>query len=200
MIDEKFVGYIRNQLAAGIAKEDIRKALVINGLSEQDIAEGFAAVTPTPSAPGAGLYTPSQPAAVTQTMVVGKSTSLWAKSIPRTNKGFMGIALVLVFGLDLVILISSGFSLMPFWIEMLTVLGVFVFFLLLENYVLSKKFSNTRSALDQWILGLIVARNLIFLLNFIPLIQLLGMMLNIYAAAPFFIVYTILVFYRSKQS
>ena len=60
---------------------------------------------------------------------------------------------------------------------MLIVFGIFAVFFCLENYVFSKKFSDTKSALDPWISGIIVVRNLVFLLNFIPFIQILGMML-----------------------
>jgi len=88
----------------------------------------------------------------------------------------MVISLLLVFGLDLMIIISSP-SLMPFWIAMLIVLGVFLVFFFLENFLFRKKFTYTNSAVDGWILLIIILRNIIFVLNFIPFIQLLGLMI-----------------------
>lgn len=186
MIDQRFKDYIHQQFATGVSSEDIRKVLVINGLSEQDIAEGFATFEKVPSVSPPQVPAPqsiAQPAQLAP--IVNKTSSvldqpvksIWGKGIPRTNKGFMIASVILVFGLDLVILLVSGFSLLLFWIEMLVVLGIFAIFFYLENYVFSKKFASTKSALDPWISGIIVARNLIFLLNFIPLIQVLGMML-----------------------
>ena len=176
MIDQRFKDYIQQQSAAGVARDDIRKALVINGLSEQDIAEGFASQG-APLVPSAALNVPPMTAPMAQASVPLKALSIWNKGIPRTNWTFMIISLLLVFGLDLFILFASGFSLMPFWIAMLVVFGIFAVFFCLENYVFSKKFSDTKSALDPWISGIIVVRNLVFLLNFIPFIQILGMML-----------------------
>lgn len=102
--------------------------------------------------------------------------TIWAKRIPRTNMVFMIISLLFVFGLDLFIIISSP-SLKPFWYMMLAVMGVFLVFFFLENYLFRKEFTDTRSTLDGWIYAIIFARNIIFLLNFIPFIQLLGLML-----------------------
>jgi len=56
-----------------------------------------------------------------------KQNSIWTKIIPRTNMVFMIISLLLVFGLDLLIIISSP-SLRPFWYMMLAVMGVFLVF------------------------------------------------------------------------
>ncbi len=116
------------------------------------------------------------PAVVQPTVTPPAPKSIWAKGIPRTNWAFMIISLLLVFGLDLSILFSS-FDLMQYWIVMLIVFGVFAFFFLLENYLFSKKFANTKSGLDPWIFAIIAVRNVVFVLNFIPLIQLLGIML-----------------------
>jgi len=125
-----------------------------------------------------------------------KQNSIWTKIIPRTNMVFMIISLLLVFGLDLLIIISSP-SLRPFWYMMLAVMGVFLVFFFLENFFFSKKFANSKSALDPWISVIIVVRNLIFLLNFIPLIQLLGLMLLPYVFAPVCLVlYIILIICR----
>lgn len=100
--------------------------------------------------------------------------SIWAKGIPRTNKVFMIISLLLVFGLDLTIILSDR-SLIEFWYMMLGVLAVFAVFFYLENFIFRKKFANSISNLDKGIVTVVSIRNLIFLLNFIPFIQLLGL-------------------------
>ena len=81
---------------------------------------------------------------------------------------------MIVFLLDLSIAVSSP-ELRPFLYIMLGVLAVFATFFYLENFIFRKKFANTPSSLDKWISTIIVIRNIIFLLNFIPLIQLLGL-------------------------
>lgn len=103
-----------------------------------------------------------------------QSVSLWNKTIPVTNWCFMVISLLLVFVLDLGIAITSP-DLRSFWYMMLLVMTVFVIFFTLENYVFRKKFIGTVSVHDKGIYTMIIIRNIIFVLNFIPLIQLLGL-------------------------
>src|SRR3989344_1359471 len=67
MISPRFIDYIRHQLAAGVAKEDIKKALGITGLSEQDITEGFATVQTTPPVPSVEAHAVAQPVATPAT-------------------------------------------------------------------------------------------------------------------------------------
>ena len=143
----------------GASRETIRVSLMSQNWSEQDVNEGFRAIEKSNMVP---------------TPPTGNSTSLWAKGIPRTNKVFMIISLVLVFGLDFFIAISSP-DLRSFWYMMLAVFAVFAVFFCLENFIFRKKFANTTSSLDKWISMIIVIRNLVFLLNFIPFIQLLGL-------------------------
>lgn len=122
---------------------------------------------------------------------------IWTKGIPTINLTFMIISVLLVFGLDLMILISQ-FNLLPFWIMMLVAFGLFVVFFGVENYLLKNKFANTKSALDPWLVALIIVRNCVFILNFIPLIQLIGAGIGGIAVVPYTIVYAILIFIRSK--
>jgi len=187
MINQQLLDYIRQQLTGGVAREIIKTNLMSQGWSEQDITEGFMTIeksTATPVPPAPMPVSPLQPnAPVQSTTILNEKmsmpstavapTSMWAKGIPRTNNVFMVISLVLVFGLDLLIIISSP-DLRPFWYMMLGVLAVFALFYCLENFVFRKRFANTTSSLDKWISMIIVIRNLIFLLNFIPFIQLLG--------------------------
>lgn len=184
MIDQQFIDYIRRQLAAGVAREDIKKALRINGLSEQDMAEGFAAVETAPSSPtpvpSAGPTVLSQPIPAVmptaQAVAPAKAASLWAKAIPRTNWTSMVLSLLLVFGLDLFIIITDH-SLRSYWYIMLGVFAAFAVFFCLENFVFRNRFAGTTSALDKWIYSIIILRNSVFLLNFIPFIQILGLIL-----------------------
>lgn len=122
---------------------------------------------------------------------------IWTKGIPTINLTFIIISALLVFGLDLMILISQ-FNLLPFWIEMLVAFGLFVVFFGFENYLFRNKFANTKSALDPWIVILIIVRNCVFILNFIPLIQLIGAGIGGIAIAPYVIIYGILISMRSK--
>lgn len=167
MINPQLLDYIRQQLAGGVSKEDTVKSLIANGWQVPDINEAFSSLEKAPSIPLGTV-----PAIVPN----GSVNTVWTKNIPRTNKIFMVLSLVLVFGLDLFIIISNP-SLASFWSIMLAILAVFVVFFCLENFVFSKKFANTTSSVDKWISMIIAIRNLIFVLNFIPLIQLLGLAL-----------------------
>ncbi|OGG50817.1 hypothetical protein A2704_06485 [Candidatus Kaiserbacteria bacterium RIFCSPHIGHO2_01_FULL_54_36b] len=309
MIDQKFVGYIRNQLAAGIARVDIEKALRINGLSDQDIAEGFTAVettSPHPESQSAAMPAP-QPAAVpaqvtsrpvsikyfellmylsmavslatTLYLYIGQIASLdmaivlavpalmiagrlllvwlaahrrvrwarvtllafflynifgilgivsaffynplsavlstlpilleaaalyfafssasnlwydpagqtslgaasvpgksrvWTAVIPGINISFLAGYLGLLLGIDYPILQAQP-ELARFWYIMLAVFAIFAVFFLLETFIFRQKFATTRSGSDGGVVTIVVIRNIIFLLNFIPGIQLIGM-------------------------
>ena len=131
--------------------------------------------------------------------VVGVENTTWSKRIPRTNLGFMAVSLLFVFGLDLIILINET-DLWPFFVAMLVVLSIFVVFYFIENYVLKKKFSTSRSRLDTWIVVLILVRNIVFVLNFIPGIQILGGAVLVFGGIPFLIIYGLLLSSRSKNT
>lgn len=152
MTNPQLIDYIRKQFSENIARETIKSNLMSQGWTEQDVSEGFGVIDHPVTA----------------------STSLWTTRIPRTNKVFMIISLLLVFGLDLLLVISSP-SLAPYWYMMLGVLAVFAIFYCLENFVFQKRFANTTSNLDIWISPIIVLRNIVFLLNFVPLIQMIGL-------------------------
>lgn len=122
---------------------------------------------------------------------------VWTKNVPIINLIFMIISVLLVFGLDLMILISS-FNLLPFWIEMLKVFGIFILFFCFENFVCRKRFANTKSSLDSWVVLFIVIRNLFCLIGFIPFIQLIEMAFGIYVLVPYLIIYAILIYKRFK--
>jgi hypothetical protein len=130
-------------------------------------------------------------------LAAGTQNATWSKTIPRTNKAFMGISLLLVFGLDLFILISSP-ELFMFWAAMVAVLVVFGIFFYCENYVLAKRYLTSQSNLDRWISFLVIVRNVVFILSFIPLVQILGGMLLVTGGIPYLIIYLILVVKRTR--
>ena len=135
----------------------------------------------------------------TENVYHNKST-IWSVIIPRINKIFLILSLLFVFGIDLIILISSSFSLLVFWIEMLLAFGLFLFFFYIENNIFSKKFAATKTPLDSLICVAIVIRNIVIFLNFIPFIQLLGMAIGRSAGIPYVVIYVLLIWLRYNRS
>jgi hypothetical protein len=190
MTNQQLLDYISQQLAVGTTRESIRTALTSQGWSDQDITEGFvvigkSTVTPvpqTPLPPSVEPVTPIQPVIAqnekASTPGASALNTIWTKRIPKINIGFMIPSLLLVFGLDLIIILSSS-DLKSFWDMMLIVIAIFIVLLCLENFVFSKMFAGSTSSLDKGILTLITIRNILFLLNFIPFIQLLGLLVII---------------------
>ena len=179
MINQQLLDYIRQQSTNGVAKEEIFRALVAQGWKEEEVREGFAKVENQAALPPVGGQNTTSVVSVQNTGVDSKpeqaKKSMWGHSIPRSNRVAMKVSLALVFIIDLIILFLSGFSLFMFWAIMLAVLGIFAIFFFLENHVFSKRFGDTKSALDKWIAIIIALRNLVFILNFIPLIQVFGL-------------------------
>lgn len=188
MINQQLLEYVRQQVAAGVAKEEILKALISQGWNEQDVDSSFAALQPA----AAPIPTPVPAPTPAPTMAI------WTKGIPRTNIRFMVVSLLLVCGLDLTIAVSSP-DLMDFWYIMLGVLAVFLVFFYIENFVFSKKFADTKSGLDPWIFAMILVRNIIFVLNFIPLIQLIGLAADMYIGWIVTLIYVVLIVFRFNQ-
>lgn len=189
----------------GASDDEIRKFFASGANSPEEINAAFTSLNnPTVSSATASTTVPAP--AVVATVPEQKPTAqtitenkTWAKRIPRSNQVTMVVSLALVFGLDLFILITNP-GLFAFWVIMLAIFGVFAIFYYLENYVYAKKFANSSSKIDYWILSLVGLRNFIVVLNFIPLIQLLGMALGAFAAVPYLIVYATLMYYRSNQT
>lgn len=102
-------------------------------------------------------------------------SSLWTSKIPRINMISFVIYVILLLFVDLSIVITSP-SLLEYFYMMLFVFGTFMVFFILENALLCRKFTDYQD-IDYVILVLIVVRNLIYLLNFIPLIQLVGILI-----------------------
>jgi hypothetical protein len=135
----------------------------------------------------------------TQSSSNSSDNRLWIKIIPGTNRVFLILSLLLVFGLDLIILISSP-SLFPFWAMMLANLVASLTFFYFENFLFYKKYAHTKSKLDLYILILIIIRNLVFILNYIPLIQLLGLAIWTGFSIPYLLAYCLILWFRSKKS
>ena len=79
----------------------------------------------------------------------------------------MVVSLILFLGLDLIILIIEP-GLFIFWAAMAVVMLIFWRLYLYENRILKKRFKSSKSKLDRWILVMVVIRNIVFILNFIP--------------------------------
>lgn len=197
MINQQLLDYIRRQLASGVGKEEIGKALATQRWNEQDIDEAFITTGKVSPVPWAPLSMSSPTTANNNPSGVIVENKIWSKGIPRTNIGFLVISLLLVFGLDLTILVRSP-GLAPFYIEMLAVLVIFGIFFYRENRILNKRFAHSRSTLDAWITTLVVIRNIVFVLNFIPFIQIGGAVVLVFGGIPYLIVYFVLLSKRSK--
>src|SRR3989344_4101071 len=199
MINQELLDYTRRQLTSGVGKEEIGKAIATQGWNQQDIEEAFittektSLVSQTPPSISFPVTASNNPSSV---IIENK---IWLKVIPRTNTGFMVVSLLLVFGLDLVILLASP-DLAPFFIAMVVVLGIFGIFYYIENRIFKKKLETTLSKKDKWISLLIILRNLVFLLNFIPYIQILGGLALIFGGIPYLIIYFFLLRYRRKET
>lgn len=125
-------------------------------------------------------------------------SEILCRLVPKTNKFFFVISVVFVFGIDLIILIMSP-SLWFFWAEMLLVFGIFYLFYSAEKNVAKSKFAQSKSNLDTWIYMLVVIRNIVIFLNFIPFIQVIGMMVGMFLVVPYSIVYLVITTVRAKK-
>ena len=110
----------------------------------------------------------------------------------------MVVSLILFLGLDLFIVLDEP-DLFGFWVAMAVVMLIFWAFYLCENRILKKRFKSSKSKLDFWILVMVVIRNIVFILNFIPLIQLLGGAVLIYGGIPYLIIYCLVMWIRNKS-
>ncbi|MEP7204767.1 MAG: hypothetical protein ABI716_01065 [Candidatus Saccharibacteria bacterium] len=138
---------------------------------------------------------------VAQVLSSLQSNKIWSKSIPKTNKIFLIAAAALLLIVDLPLLISDRTGmLIMFFILMLIAFAVLLVFSRLELYVFKKKFSGSKSKYDHVLFGLIIARDLLLFLNFIPYVQLLGIFAFVMLGLPILISYTVLVSLRSSSS
>jgi hypothetical protein len=205
MITQELTDYIKGQLSAGLPKEKI-----INDLSKEggwdlsNIHEAFANIGNTmPQAETAAVP------AVTPNTVAGATVSgvthnrYWTKSIPWANRGFMATSLILLLGVDLYILVTDSMGLgmetmVFFYRAMFIPMAIFVGFYFYENRILSVKFSNSKSKLDIWFTILVAVRDYIFILSFIPFIQILAFAVLVKGAVPYLIAYYFMMRARNR--
>lgn len=130
----------------------------------------------------------------------------WTKVIPMLNIFCLVISLLLLFGLDLMILLSASPTadfldqgdLFVIWIIMLAVFAVFLLLFYFENFRFKKSFADSRSGLDNWIVVIVVIRNLLVLGSSTPFIHLLVWFFGWAIALPLMIIYLLLLWRRSK--
>lgn len=183
MVTKELLDYIEGQLTVGVSREKIISGLTSEGgWNMNNIQEAFATLEITTSSTS-GVPT--------------TKNKYWSKIIPSSNSTFMVISLGLFLGLDLMILVTNP-GMYPFWAAMLVVIVIFAAFYYYENYKLAKKFKKTKSKADVWILVLVTIRNVVFVLNFIPFIQILGAGILILGGIPYIILYYIALMARSK--
>ena len=186
MINQQLLDYIKAQLAAGVTKETLKTNLLAIGWPEENVTQGLTMAE-------SGVVLPPSP----NVNNGGTPNLLWTKAIPKTNIVSLIIYLVLLVGVDTPMVISSN-DLLPFLLLMFGVFGVFMIFFCLENLVYKKQFANSTSGLDNGIMVVIALRNILFLLNFIPFIQLLGIAGLVMVGWILAIIYIVLIIARSK--
>ncbi len=127
----------------------------------------------------------------------------WSSYVILTNKIFMGVSLIIMFGINVYILATDALGLgddaLFFYGIMFVPLILFAGFYLYENKNLSARFMGSQSNIDPWILALILIRNGVFVLNFIPFIQIMGGIALIMGGVPYLIVYFLLLYMRKKS-
>ena len=122
---------------------------------------------------------------------------IWSHRIKALNYTTLVVCLGIMLLIDLPILRSTP-SLSGFFYLMIGVVGAFVGCLLFELWAGKKLRDKQPSRLDSTILTLAGIRNLIVILNVIPLIQLLGL-LAIPIASLFILANAIMIIVRLKQ-
>jgi len=218
MTNPLFLDFIRKQVAAGIPRPDIEKVLKTNGLSPEEIEEGFisadssVSIRQTQTVPQADTKELANESARIEESIIDKDSSrvirdeIWSKSIPSANQRSMITCLALFILLDTGILFTVNEALIEFhhgelfWLIMAGVMTAFVPFFYLENVYCAPRFSQTPSSKDSHILSLIRFRNLIFVLNMVPWIQLLGILALVVACIPWSITYISLMRKRFRVS
>lgn len=193
MITQELIDYVKTQLSAGVAREQITSDLLgQGGWTVEQINEAF-----------------QQASNIGQPDETSTKIDVW-EQIRKYNKSSLIVALAIFF--VSVVLATGGRFVTGFadllgdsmigdfvWM-MLGVITLFSFFVWLENKYLSEKYTGTTSKSDKSIQGIIRLRNFIFILNVIPFIQILGLMALIYGGWLIFIIYIVLLLRRNKSA
>lgn len=192
MITQELTSYIKKQLRDGVAKEIIVRELSVSGWTIEQINEAFTSANSVSGGPNNNLN------------LGVKDNKYWSKWIPGTNKIFMLLSLLVMFVVYPFIIVTDALGIgtetaLFFYGIMFIPLIIFGSFYLHENHKLSTQFGSTRSGTDPWLLILIVIRNIVFGLNFIPFIQVIGAVALVRGFIPYLLIYYFLVRARNKS-
>ncbi|MDO8269059.1 MAG: hypothetical protein Q7T54_00095 [Candidatus Levybacteria bacterium] len=122
----------------------------------------------------------------------------WTVLIPAINKSIFIISLLVLCLIDIPYLVKVP-SLFIFFIPMVISILLFVVFLYIEND-LKQSYKNSRSLLDILFVVLITIRNILFFLNVLPVIQILGIFAVGVLCIPYIIIYVFAIHRRDKAS
>ncbi len=193
MITQELIDYVKTQLSSGVAREKITSDLLgQGGWTMEQINEAFASATPVSGGPNNNLN------------LGVRDNKYWSKWIPVTNKIFMLLSLLVMFVVHPFIIVTDALGIgtetaLFFYGIMFIPLVIFGIFYRYENNKLSNQFGSTRSGTDLWLLILIVIRNIVFGLNFVPFIQIIGAGALVLGIIPYLLIYYFLVRSRNKS-
>ena len=189
MITQELIDYVKTQLSAGVAREQITSVLGQGEWTTEQINEAFQA---------------SQLSVTTQ-MPQQEITFItdnikWTKVIPRINKIFtilsVGVFVVVVLNFGGLGVFTSDLAVFAFaMLGTIIVIGIINYF---ETFELAKRYVNSHSKLDTWFIVLVVLRNLVLFLSVIPGIQLIGMAAMVFGGIPYLIAYSSMLRARNK--
>lgn len=194
MITQELVDYLKTQLSSGVTREKITADLLDQGgWTMEQINEAFTSATSVSGGPNKNLNFDLA------------ENKYWSKWIPGTNKIFMLLSLLVMFVIHPFIIVTDFLDIgtetaLVFYGIMLIPLIIFGIFYRYENNKLSNRFRNTRSGTDPWLLILIIIRNIVFGLNFVPFIQLFGISALVLGIIPYLLIYYFLVRARNKST
>ncbi|MEY2664420.1 MAG: hypothetical protein RIT04_228 [Candidatus Parcubacteria bacterium] len=191
MITQELIDYVKIQLSAGVAREKISSDLLGQGWTIEQTNEVFHSVE----------QSTGDANVLNEVSSANKQTkNLWETNLPKNNTGSLRFAIGFFLIVDTTILVLTQFSLFMFWAEMLAVIAIMWAFVHYENKVLSPRYMSSTSKLDKWISALIALRNIVFFLNLIPGIQILGFMLLVWGGIPYLLIYFLIIHARNKSA
>lgn len=194
MITQELIEYVKTQLSSGVTREKITSDLLGQGWATQQINEAFLATEQNINKE----VIPSS-AIISEKPTDKRAKNVWETTLPKGNTGSLRFSIGFFLIVDTTILVLSQFSLFMFWLEMLAVIAVLWAFVHYENKVLSPRYMHSVSKLDKWISTLIGLRNMVFFLNLIPGIQILGFMLLVWGGIPYLLIYFLIIHARNKS-
>jgi hypothetical protein len=193
MITQELIDYVKTQLSSGVAREKITFYLLGQGdWTMEQINEAFTSATSISGGPNNNLN------------LGVRDNKYWSKWIPGTNKIFMLFSFLVMFVVNPFIIVTDALEIgtgtaLFFYGIMFIPLVIFGIFYRYENNKLSNQFGNTRSGTDPLFLILVVIRNIVFGLNFVPIIQITGAGALVFGIIPYLLIYIFLVRFRNKS-